>query len=118
MNYGSFANIARATPDQLRNLPGFGQVKVKNIENAFEKPFRNQVTSSIAASLSQKQAVQPPTASTSRAGLQAPTTRSKSPAWDIEVDDAALPNEDEEIVVMQKKTKPRIFDVDLDLTMT
>ena len=112
----SFANIARATPDQLRTLPGFGQVKVKNIGNAFEKPFRNQATSSIAASLSQKQVVRPrPTASTSKAGQQAPTTRSRSPEWDIEFDDAALPNEDEEIVVMEKES-PRIFDVDLDLT--
>lgn len=112
----SFANVARATPDQLRTLPGFGQVKVKNINNAFEKPFRNQATSSIAASLSQKQVVRPhPTASTSNAGQQA-TTRSPSPAWDIEFDDAALPNEDEEIVVMEKESAPRIFDVDLDLT--
>ncbi|KAF9475779.1 DNA repair protein rad10 [Pholiota conissans] len=44
-SFGSFANISRATSDQLQNLPGFGQVKVKNIKNAFEKPFRNQGTS-------------------------------------------------------------------------
>src|SRR6266498_5145731 len=102
----SFANVARATPDQLRNLPGFGQVKVKNIKNAFEKPFRNQVTSSIAAS-SQNQVVQPPTASTSRAGHQASTTRSPSPVWDIEFDDAVLTNEDEEIIGVEEKSKPQ-----------
>ncbi|RDB24984.1 DNA excision repair protein ERCC-1 [Hypsizygus marmoreus] len=43
-SFGSFANIAKATPDQLRNLPGFGQVKVKNIKNAFDKPVRNNAT--------------------------------------------------------------------------
>jgi len=37
----SFANIAKATPDQLRNLPGFGQVKVKNLVNALDKPLRS-----------------------------------------------------------------------------
>ncbi|KAI5889429.1 DNA repair protein rad10 [Schizophyllum commune H4-8] len=46
-SFGSFADIARASSDQLSNLPGFGQVKVKNIKNAFEKPIRNKATSAL-----------------------------------------------------------------------
>ena len=41
----SFAKIAHASPEQLRRLPGFGQVKVRRIVDAFEKPFRNKATS-------------------------------------------------------------------------
>ncbi|TFK75381.1 DNA repair protein rad10 [Pluteus cervinus] len=48
--FGSFANVAQASPDQLQNLPGFGQIKVKNMKTAFEKPFRNQATASLADS--------------------------------------------------------------------
>ncbi|KAF7969724.1 hypothetical protein HWV62_26134 [Athelia sp. TMB] len=44
---GSFADIAKAPADQLRTLPGFGQIKVKKIKDAFEKPFRNQATSTL-----------------------------------------------------------------------
>ncbi|EDQ99498.1 uncharacterized protein LACBIDRAFT_147485, partial [Laccaria bicolor S238N-H82] len=43
-SFGSFADISRATSDQLQNLPGFGQVKVKNVKNVFDKPFRNNAT--------------------------------------------------------------------------
>ncbi|XP_006461152.1 hypothetical protein AGABI2DRAFT_204704 [Agaricus bisporus var. bisporus H97] len=56
--FGSFANISRATPNQLRNLPGFGQVKVKNIENAFNKPFRNDTTTKLSQ-LTSTQTTQP-----------------------------------------------------------
>lgn len=62
----SIANIARTSPDQLSNLPGFGQVKVKNIKNAFEKPFRNHATNTLEPSY------KPP--------------REPSPVWDIELD--------------------------------
>ncbi|KAI0093079.1 restriction endonuclease type II-like protein [Irpex rosettiformis] len=44
---GSFADIAKATSDQLLKLPGFGQVKVKRLKDAFEKPFRNNSTSTV-----------------------------------------------------------------------
>jgi len=47
--FGSFAGVAKATPEQLRNLPGFGQVKVRRIKDAFEKPFRNHATSAPTA---------------------------------------------------------------------
>ncbi|KAF9033276.1 DNA repair protein rad10 [Hymenopellis radicata] len=49
-SFGSFANISKADSTRLQNLPGFGQVKVKNIRNAFEKPFRNNATNSLATS--------------------------------------------------------------------
>ena len=48
----SFSNISKATPDQLRNLLGFGQVKVKNIKNAFEKFVRNKATRTLPIPLS------------------------------------------------------------------
>jgi len=104
----SFAKISQATPDQLQNLAGFGQVKVKNIKNAFEKPFRNQSTSSIAAPPSQKLA--------SGSGTTRPI-RPASPEWDIEDGDAPLPDRDEDVEVVDKRpSKSRVFDVDLDLT--
>jgi DNA excision repair protein ERCC-1 len=103
--------MSRATPDQLQNLPGFGQVKVKNIKNTFEKPFRNQATSSIAVSLSQKQAAGPSALPASR------PTRLASPEWDIEENDAPLPDQDEDVeVVDERPSKNRVFDIDLDLT--
>ncbi|KAG7098603.1 hypothetical protein E1B28_000527 [Marasmius oreades] len=50
-SFGSVAAIAKANTEQLSNLPGFGQVKVKNIKNAFEKPFRNHATDTLAPML-------------------------------------------------------------------
>ncbi|PPQ63481.1 hypothetical protein CVT24_005138 [Panaeolus cyanescens] len=50
INFGSLAEISKASPDQLQNLPGFGNVKIKNISNAFGKPFRDQTTSRHSAS--------------------------------------------------------------------
>lgn len=47
-SFGSFAKIAHSSPEQLRRLPGFGQVKVRRIVDAFEKPFRNKATSAPA----------------------------------------------------------------------
>ncbi|KAJ6499980.1 restriction endonuclease type II-like protein [Mycena vitilis] len=85
-SFGSFANISRATADQLQNLPGFGQVKVKNIKNAFEKPIRNHATSTLDTLASQAKGKgkasgeeQSPTPDSSR-------PRAPSPAWDIESD--------------------------------
>ncbi|THH04406.1 hypothetical protein EW145_g5540 [Phellinidium pouzarii] len=49
-SFGSFNKIAHASPDQLRSLPGFGQVKVRRVVDAFEKPFRNKATSAIPTS--------------------------------------------------------------------
>ncbi|KAF9065606.1 restriction endonuclease type II-like protein [Rhodocollybia butyracea] len=46
-SFGSLANVAKAQPEQLSELPGFGQVKVRNIKNAFEKPFRNHATNTL-----------------------------------------------------------------------
>ncbi|OSD07971.1 hypothetical protein PYCCODRAFT_1449097 [Trametes coccinea BRFM310] len=49
-SFGSFAAIAKASSEQLQNLPGFGQVKAKRIQDAFNKPFRNKSTSTIPIS--------------------------------------------------------------------
>ncbi|KAJ7770138.1 DNA repair protein rad10 [Mycena maculata] len=85
-SFGSFANISRATSDQLQNLPGFGQVKVRNIKNAFEKPIRNNATNTLDMLTSRakgkgKEREQPPASSSSR-----PPQRELSPIWDIERD--------------------------------
>ncbi|KAJ6593987.1 restriction endonuclease type II-like protein [Mycena capillaripes] len=86
-SFGSFANISRATSDQLQNLPGFGQVKVKNIKNAFEKPIRNQATNTLDMLTSQakgkgkaREEEELPVSSSSR------PQRAPSPVWDIERD--------------------------------
>ena len=98
----SFASISKATSDQLRNLPGFGQIKVRNIENAFKKPFRNDATAKLTdfphTELSQQNQIQTqeqclvdgqnnrqvhsPAASSSKE----PRPRESSPTWDIELD--------------------------------
>lgn len=119
----SFANIAKATPDQLRNLPGFGQVKVKNIKNTFDKPLRNNATRTLPVVISQQiplgSAVpssdgQIIIAEASMKGKEkeVPTSsqrsREPSPIWDIELDlnddGAGLP---------LPASHP--FDIDLDL---
>ncbi|KAI0067429.1 DNA repair protein rad10 [Artomyces pyxidatus] len=46
-SYGSFANIARASTDQLSQLPGFGPKKVARMKDAFDRPFRNATTSAL-----------------------------------------------------------------------
>ncbi len=48
--YQSFAAVSRASSEQLQNLPGFGQVKAKRIQDAFNKPFRNSSTSVVPIS--------------------------------------------------------------------
>ncbi|KAG9316539.1 restriction endonuclease type II-like protein [Chiua virens] len=92
---GSFVDISRASSERLQTLPGFGQVKVKRIKDAFEKPFRNQSTSA-AFSLGS----QPPPALASAGSAVPPidkgeekeaplapiSEREPSPVWDIELD--------------------------------
>lgn len=41
-NLGSFQKIARASKDQLRAVPGMGEVKVNRLHNAFHQPFLAQ----------------------------------------------------------------------------
>ena len=114
--------MSKATPDQLRNLPGFGQVKVKNIKNAFEKPVRNKATrtlsippsqglnasntsighSTVAESTSQLQKGK----DTSISVVVGQPPREPSPVWDIELDLDGDP-------AIEKHPQP--FDIDLDL---
>ncbi|KAI0074163.1 DNA repair protein rad10 [Panus rudis PR-1116 ss-1] len=108
--FGSFADIARASSDQLLNLPGFGQVKVKRIKDAFEKPFRHNATSSLSSwsqpkvtDAAQAQTENQPSVqsnthastdqsagSSNQAGsakqTSQPRKRPPSPVWDIELD--------------------------------
>ncbi|KAJ7346715.1 restriction endonuclease type II-like protein [Mycena albidolilacea] len=99
-SFGSFANISRATSDQLQNLPGFGQVKVRNIKNAFEKPIRNNATTTLDMLTSQAKGKgkareeEPPVASSSwdiERDLTPPAQSvvadaRYSPPWDIQLD--------------------------------
>ncbi|KAJ7188144.1 restriction endonuclease type II-like protein [Mycena filopes] len=107
-SFGSFANISRAASEQLQNLPGFGQVKVRNIKNAFEKPLRNNATNTLDMFTSQSKGKgkakedEQPSSSSSRPqrepspiwaierDLTPPpenaTTATHSPPWDIELD--------------------------------
>lgn len=98
----SFADISRASSDRLQTLPGFGQVKVRRIKDAFEKPFRNQSTSAAFSLGGQVSLVPPrhlaPSASephpvgVNDKGKQKEATppdrqfREPSPVWDIELD--------------------------------
>ncbi|KIK67365.1 hypothetical protein GYMLUDRAFT_217587 [Collybiopsis luxurians FD-317 M1] len=89
-SFGSIANIAKAQPEQLANLPGFGQVKVKNLKNAFEKPFRNHATNTLAFMASSQKSKEK--SDTIQDGDGRPTSpsyrppRDPSPVWDIELD--------------------------------
>ena len=88
--YQSFANVSKVTTDQLQTLPGFGQVKVKNVKNAFEKPFRNQATAPLSISQTRKSGE----SSQAEAVLHDQPTghvfRESSPIWDIELDEGEL----------------------------
>ena len=39
-HHGSLRNMTKIDPDTLGNLPGFGDIKVKQIREAFNQPFR------------------------------------------------------------------------------
>ncbi|KIK09102.1 hypothetical protein K443DRAFT_83189 [Laccaria amethystina LaAM-08-1] len=120
-SFGSFANISRATSDQLQNLPGFGQVKVKNVKNVFDKPFRNNATRSLSLLASQSQTIPGRTttpASTSYGKGKASTlntassfVRETSPVWEIELDDEPT---SPSIPTVNFKDSV-VFDIDLDL---
>ncbi|EPQ57397.1 DNA repair protein rad10 [Gloeophyllum trabeum ATCC 11539] len=82
---GSFADIARASSTQLQALPGFGQVKVRRMKDAFERPFRNSATSILSYTTSQ------PRASQNDKGEEKgkePTVPDRDPSvlWDDDID--------------------------------
>lgn len=93
---GTFADIAKASSDRLQNLPGFGQVKVKRVKEAFEKPFHTKVANA-TLSLSNQGSTHPGTSNLTTA-CTAPTRsllkekhrevprRTRSPVRDIELD--------------------------------
>jgi len=87
-SFNSFANISKVTTDQLQRLPGFGQVKVKNLKNAFEKPFRNQTTAPISVSQTHNNPGESSTVHHDQPVGQ--LAREPSPIWDIELDEGEL----------------------------
>ncbi|PPQ67270.1 hypothetical protein CVT25_005854 [Psilocybe cyanescens] len=109
-SFGSFANISKATPDQLQNLPGFGQVKVKNIRNAFEKPFRNQATGSLSLLSSQARSQTVPDNGGTVRNLHQTATREDSPVWDIELDIDGMPDEPG-VLARIRKDDTKAFDL-------
>ncbi|KAG6832610.1 hypothetical protein H0H92_014446 [Tricholoma furcatifolium] len=126
-SFGSFANIAKATPDQLRNLPGFGQVKVKNIKSTFDKPLRNHAIRTLQPTVlstsspktmdsgTAASALEPTAPSTdAKKGDQVPAVAERPPrqpslTWDIELDS---PSAEMNSV---HDHPPQPFDIDLDL---
>ncbi|KAH8828002.1 restriction endonuclease type II-like protein [Flagelloscypha sp. PMI_526] len=112
-SFGSFSGIARASPEQLQSLPGFGNVKVKNIKTAFDKPIRHAGTDAlrdVAAQASEISTVQTNAVEKTTPGTSTPNSnvavpmrppREPSPEWDIEKEDGVLPDEP--------------FDIELDL---
>lgn len=79
---GTFADVAKASSDRLQNLPGFGQVKVKRIKEAFEKPFHTK-TANTMHSLSNQGDVLPSTSASDTLGMV--PTRSLSKGKNREV---------------------------------
>lgn len=42
--FGSFSNIVQTTPAQLLDCPGFGNLKVRRLKDAVDKPFHPRAT--------------------------------------------------------------------------
>jgi len=55
---GSFVDIANASGERLEKLPGFGQVKVKRLKDAFDKPFQGTKTAPRPGTQSQLTSIQ------------------------------------------------------------
>lgn len=131
------------TSEQLLQLPGFGQVKVRRMRDAFEKPFRNKATGIIPfASQHQLPQERQNTAitgsaaatdkgkgkakETTRATPAAPPPREPSPMWDIELDLNDYPSPDLPPVILpdissnqannsRKRPPSPVWDLELDL---
>lgn len=87
----------------MHNLPGLGQVKVRRIKDAFERPFRNYSTNSTFKTresaeltrprIQERQDSNPELGTDGSTQLQ--RARAPSPTWDIELDpSASLPESD------------------------
>ena len=108
----SFADIAQASASTLLQLPGFGQVKVKRIKDAFEKPFRGGGVDTLPFT-SQPQA-QPKRADKGKQRAGAP--RPPSPVWDIELDlDPTPPPSPPAPQGSRKRPQSPVWDIELDL---
>ncbi|PCH43674.1 DNA repair protein rad10 [Wolfiporia cocos MD-104 SS10] len=131
-SFGSFTDIARATSDQLQNLPGFGQVKAKRIRDAFERPFRNNAISTLSPASWQVQSgivqadkgkgkerdTSPSSATTAASDpVQPRRPREPSPVWDIELDLNPTPSPPEvaDTTPARKRPPSPVWDIELDL---
>jgi DNA excision repair protein ERCC-1 len=110
--FGSFANIAKASPEQLQRLPGFGRVKVKNILNAMEKPVRNQSTSSLLNTSSQRPGTQVEPSLGTAADLLEKSTTQKNPREKEKVKEKASGDTEESF---QPRVSSPDWDIELDL---
>ena len=76
-----------------------GLVKLKlKIKNAFEKPFRNQTTTSLSISQTRKSVVRESSQAEGvhheqPSGHHDVSRESRSPIWDIELDEGELPSD-------------------------
>ncbi|PSR81149.1 hypothetical protein PHLCEN_2v6484 [Hermanssonia centrifuga] len=137
-SFGSFANIARSTSEQLLQLPGFGQVKARRIRDAFEKPFRNNATSALSfqqpiSAQGKGQSTNGATSTRREAEMESlacihesppsRTTRDPSPMWDIELDLNSSPPLEEPAARQftpgpsnpKKRPPSPVWDIELDL---
>ncbi|KAF9520979.1 hypothetical protein BS47DRAFT_1370196 [Hydnum rufescens UP504] len=100
-HFGSFANIAKATPDELSNCPGIGGIKVRRLNEAFNEPFRKPRVSGSTKGKEKASSsnfkTPATTTKTSSVVMPSPKTmappsgpsrprRSPSPPWDIDLD--------------------------------
>ncbi|KAF8332694.1 restriction endonuclease type II-like protein [Cantharellus anzutake] len=108
-HFGSFSNIAHASPEDLANCPGIGSVKVRRLNEALAQPFRRTAGSSARHSGEDQGGSSLPSSAVPRvldsnapgrpdvqpaeqdSRLRPP--RSPSPPWDIDLD--LNPSEDE-----------------------
>jgi len=87
----SFSNIVHATPEQLLQCPGFGNLKVRRLKDAVDKPFKpvgpsNPLNTAVSSLLSVAET------SADTAKLPPPNSRPPRepspdwPEWDIDLD--------------------------------
>jgi len=88
-NFGSFSNIVHATPEQLLQCPGFGNLKVRRLKDAVDRPFKPSSTSK-AVKLPTTSLLAAPSISASQLPTEQPRpAREPSPdwpEWDIDLD--------------------------------
>jgi len=118
MAFGGFSAVAKASAEQLQELPGFGQVKVKNIKNVFDKPFRNIPNKAKRIIPSIDDAIEDePIFNQTDNIIDEPSSgrpRRQSPTWDIEKDLSPEPGGSSHLRPSARPESPP-WDIELDL---